>query len=72
MRGVSKDGHLRSLPSFEARREERRAPQDDDGGYRWWARRKSAFAHPTMLPQFAIARLGDGTFALTVTPRSKL
>ena len=31
MRGVSKDRRLRSLPSFEARREERRAPQDDGG-----------------------------------------
>src|SRR3954471_12356560 len=28
-RGVSKDRHMRSGPSFEARREERRAPQDD-------------------------------------------
>ena len=38
---------------------------------RWWARRKSAFAHPTLL-QFGIARLEDGTFALSVTPRSRL
>jgi hypothetical protein len=29
LRGVSKDGRLRLLPSFEARREGRRAPQDD-------------------------------------------
>jgi hypothetical protein len=43
------------LASFEARREGQRAPLAitakplrGDDGIEWWARRKSAFAHPTL------------------------
>jgi hypothetical protein len=41
-------GHERLLPSFETPRNSA-APLDDGGVYKWWARRKSAFAHPTNL-----------------------
>jgi hypothetical protein len=45
-------GHKRLRPSFETPRKSA-APQDDGGMcvaiQSWWARRKSAFAHPTQL-----------------------
>src|ERR1700755_3431823 len=70
-------------PSFEARREERRAPLaitakplrgDDGGGVSMVGTAQTRLCAPydAVQLQFGIARFGDGTFALTVTPRKRL